>query len=47
MPNQDAPPGNDEEADQLWGDGDLDWFLTHSGDAVNDQQPGEIILPMP
>jgi hypothetical protein len=32
--NQGASVSSDEEADLLWGGGDLDWFLTRTGDSV-------------
>jgi hypothetical protein len=42
----DQGKGTDEEADQLWDEGGLDWFLTHLDGVVHDQEPGEIILPL-
>jgi hypothetical protein len=41
--NDTATPSNDEEADRLWGDGELDWFLTGSVDVVSGRLPDEII----
>ena len=38
---------DDMAADNLWGEGGLDWFLHHSGDVVYDQEPAKIILPLP
>jgi hypothetical protein len=41
MPNQRR--NDDAEADEVWGEDGLDWFLTKVGDDVNDQETGAII----
>lgn len=47
MPAQDRTSNIAEEADQLWGDGDLDRFLAESDGEARGWEPGALALPLP
>lgn len=38
---------NNEEADRLWGNGDLGWFLADIDEAADGQELGGTVLPLP